>query len=94
MSWIARLFSRRPRDGAELPPSAAQMSETRARELAHREAQRLAVPWEPPVSAALVIDQGRPRWVVRSNWPAVGFGLDVVIDDATAEIVRTHQRLR
>jgi hypothetical protein len=90
VSWLGRLFSRE-RGEVDSP---VEVLEAEARRLAEAEARRRGVVWSAPVTAELVRTAAGPCWIVRSNWPGRGFGLDLTIDARTGTLVHAHTRTR
>ena len=97
MSWLRKLLRMAPaapRDGDRLPDETAHLPRDRAIALAEAEAERQNAPWRPPIEADLILDSGRPRWQVRSNWGVRGAGVSVIVDDETGEVVGRTVRPR
>jgi hypothetical protein len=91
MSWLGRLLSRH---NAEPEPEPISVLEADARRLAEAEAQRRGVLWHAPVTAEIIRGDAGPCWLVRSNRPGRGFGLDLTIDARTGALIHVNQRTR
>jgi len=88
LAWLSRRLRSRSAPRARAPRISASVAEEKAQE----EARHLGILWEEPIATLLVIHEASPCWLVRSNWPSFGFGMDVYVDGETGMIVRTHLR--
>jgi hypothetical protein len=73
-----------------LSSTGAVTDESVAIEVAHSHATGKGLLWGPPVDAVRLFHRGRPCWFVKPNANMRGHSVEVVIDDASGEVIEVR----